>query len=322
MDKYRHKEDIFYLHLHGKSMHPALREGDSLCISKDSIPSLSIGDIVLYQNIFGAKLIHRIIKRYKYNGKREFVIMGDNWLLHADYVNEDKIMGKVIFAERNGKRIMINGTFSGRFVKYYFATVSLGKLFTVSILRKMKYLFIHIIISELLRRIEGMGSYRRYKERRLLKNEICFKRAAEADAGLLAKFYRFFYWPVSLETLTMQMQCEIKSSDDAASYFFVNDGNAIVSAAKARYVPQGNGILYGWIVSELYTDWRFHYMDIEKRLLDFIILQIKPVPTGIIRFIVSEKNIYACDYLSTFLGDSECVKLNNDLFRLFNLIKT
>jgi signal peptidase I len=84
----------------GTSMFPFLLEGDEVTIVKIDPSEFEIGDIAMYvrNNLM---IVHRIVNVYRCSdGRRFFILMGDN-LRYADRpVFENEICGKVIRVKR------------------------------------------------------------------------------------------------------------------------------------------------------------------------------------------------------------------------------
>jgi len=62
----------------GKSMEPLFHTGDVVVLVKKQPEEIQVGDVVVYKNILGKYIIHRVIKVYVVDGKYCYVIMGDN----------------------------------------------------------------------------------------------------------------------------------------------------------------------------------------------------------------------------------------------------
>jgi len=94
----------------GSSMEPFLFSRDILTIKPASISELKKGDIILFEDSIGNPILHRIHEKSK-----EILVNGDNPLSESEAVSENKILGKIINVERNGKRINMPPFFYWRY---------------------------------------------------------------------------------------------------------------------------------------------------------------------------------------------------------------
>ena len=101
----------FYLRIkvHGPSMHPFIRNGDTLIIRPSVAADLNIGDIVLYLDPSGIHVVHRLIKR---NGPASLITKGDYLDYYDPPVSTEQVLGKVVAVERNGRCRKLDGTLS------------------------------------------------------------------------------------------------------------------------------------------------------------------------------------------------------------------
>lgn len=101
--------------LEGKSMRPAMNDGDMLLIGEVAVSSLRIGDVIaFYSRSFEKTVIHRIIG-FRNDGSRRLVITrGDSSSRVDEPVRPEDIIGRVSVRIHNGK-IVPFGRFSGMF---------------------------------------------------------------------------------------------------------------------------------------------------------------------------------------------------------------
>jgi signal peptidase I len=87
----------------GTSMTPAVRPGDLLSIERVDFLEISIGQIVLYARD-GRLITHRVVEKSASPQAPYLVTRGDR-VLENDYrVSPDKLLGRVKFIERGGRR--------------------------------------------------------------------------------------------------------------------------------------------------------------------------------------------------------------------------
>ena len=93
----------------GRSMHPTIREGETITV--EPIPSSTVkkGDIILYQT--GNNVIaHRVVRiKKRRNGSPCFILRGDASTICDAPVEAGQILGKVTSVERIGHSIDLYG---------------------------------------------------------------------------------------------------------------------------------------------------------------------------------------------------------------------
>jgi hypothetical protein len=97
----------------GRSMHPTIRENETLIVEPASIAALSVGDIVLFRS--GEKLTaHRLIgidrepagsSRSAEEYRPTFITRGDACSVCDSPAGPEHLLGKVVAVERKGRRI-------------------------------------------------------------------------------------------------------------------------------------------------------------------------------------------------------------------------
>ncbi|MBU1726820.1 MAG: nucleotidyltransferase family protein [Candidatus Omnitrophica bacterium] len=92
----------------GVSMLPFIRGGDILTIKKAGSGGLHYADILFFYSVPGSALVHRLIKKSRYQGKETFSTRGDALVCDDGYISEGNVLGKVIAIERNGRVIRID----------------------------------------------------------------------------------------------------------------------------------------------------------------------------------------------------------------------
>lgn len=90
--------------IRGNSMEPLLRDGDIAFVSV--MDSYMLGDIVIFSYLIDGEkklLSHRIV----YEDRGHFYCKGDN-SLNLEEITSNAILGKIISAERQGKKIIVD----------------------------------------------------------------------------------------------------------------------------------------------------------------------------------------------------------------------
>ncbi len=88
----------------GWSMRPFIRDGDFILASPIKNSSIKTGDVVFYSPTGNKIAVHRIIKKYKKNGKMTVLIKGDACFGSSEKVEIQNVLGKVVAVERNGRQ--------------------------------------------------------------------------------------------------------------------------------------------------------------------------------------------------------------------------
>jgi signal peptidase I len=93
----------------GQSMHPAIREGETITVRPVSPSAVRPGDIILYRWQQGI-IAHRVVGIEKAaGGDFRLLTRGDAAGAQIEPVAPDQVLGKVVSAERNGRRIDLYG---------------------------------------------------------------------------------------------------------------------------------------------------------------------------------------------------------------------
>jgi hypothetical protein len=116
-------------------MHPAIKEGETITVAPISSFDIKRGDILLY--LVGKKIIaHRVVNidreksnfathSKELNPQPIFVLRGDASVTCDDPVEAKQILGKVVFAERRGRRVDL---YSRRAKMLHFAHAQASRL--------------------------------------------------------------------------------------------------------------------------------------------------------------------------------------------------
>lgn len=92
----------------GLSMRPTIRDGDMLVIEPvDEMSESRLGDILLYQ-FERQLLVHRVVRKKRYEDQPNLLIQGDAVLQPDGWVNPHQVLGRVSQVERQGRTIHLN----------------------------------------------------------------------------------------------------------------------------------------------------------------------------------------------------------------------
>jgi len=85
----------------GDSMFPFIHDGDLVIIEPVTAKHLQIGDIIFYEDANSNCLLHRIIRKRRFNGNSEFQIQADYILKPGGWVSIDRVFGRLKRFYRN-----------------------------------------------------------------------------------------------------------------------------------------------------------------------------------------------------------------------------
>lgn len=89
----------------GRSMYPAIREGETITVQPVASSTVKKGDIILYRWQRGV-IAHRVVGVEKFAGDSFRLIMrGDASGAPIERVAPDQVLGRVVAVDRNGRRI-------------------------------------------------------------------------------------------------------------------------------------------------------------------------------------------------------------------------
>ncbi len=95
----------------GSSMHPLVRDGDTLLIAPCQPFSIRPGEILLCAGAQQCVVVHRVIRCKGSRNNRQFLIQGDQVLWPDGWIDASRIYGRLEEIERDGKRFNTTGPF-------------------------------------------------------------------------------------------------------------------------------------------------------------------------------------------------------------------
>jgi|GEM_PF-443370 len=122
----------------GWSMRPFIRDGDFITVNPVGNSSIKIGDVVFYSPTENKVIVHRVIGKYKKDGRMTLVIKGDATFGLPDKVDSQSALGKVITIERNGHKRNLDTRFY-QTLNLLFARISPLSQWIYPSLRKIKH---------------------------------------------------------------------------------------------------------------------------------------------------------------------------------------
>jgi hypothetical protein len=99
----------------GRSMLPALRDGECLIVARARAADVDVGDVVLCDTPRGP-VAHRVASIHRADGEARFTLRGDASLECDDPVAAPQVRGRIVSVERDGRRVSmaIRGGWLGR----------------------------------------------------------------------------------------------------------------------------------------------------------------------------------------------------------------
>jgi signal peptidase I len=94
LSKHARRDGCFAVQLHGLSMSPYFKEGQTVTVDCAPQKSFGIGDVIVFQ-MAGRLCAHRVLARRRRDGERCYVQKGDNQL-SGSIVSHDEVLGKVV----------------------------------------------------------------------------------------------------------------------------------------------------------------------------------------------------------------------------------
>ncbi len=101
---------IVHFRASGRSMYPAIREGELITVEPVVASDVTLGDIVLYRSERGL-IAHRVVgsspTQSSVLSPHHFLLRGDASLSCDEPVEAHRILGRVVRVQRNGRRVAL-----------------------------------------------------------------------------------------------------------------------------------------------------------------------------------------------------------------------
>jgi signal peptidase I len=133
----------------GSSMHPLVRDGDTLLISPLLPGGVRLGDIVLCTTDSGQALVHRVIGRRRGDTVTNYLVQGDQGPRPDAWITQQQIHGCLVEIERDGHRLQMTRP----------AIRFLGQLMVLAQRLGLRRSFLAVVASNLLKRSPGFSGY-------------------------------------------------------------------------------------------------------------------------------------------------------------------
>ena len=119
-------------------MRPFIQNGDLITVSPLRNYPIRAGDVVLYKTADDRAIVHRAILKARIDGRAVFFIKGDAAFGQPEKVDTERVLGRVVIIERNGRERKLN-TKLNRIIGLLFAGLSPFSRWIYPPLRRIKH---------------------------------------------------------------------------------------------------------------------------------------------------------------------------------------
>lgn|GEM_PF-6531868 len=297
------KSQCLYYKVEGMSMYPTLKNGDIVCVKQINPFNINVGDIIIHNTLLSKEIIHRVIKKIAQDGKQILITKGDNNISLGERVYPEDILYKVIFVEKEGRRIELNkGSMKLKAIFYTYASTI--EMCIYSFFINYQYGLRHIILGKILQKLQKHRIYKLLIMMCINKKKIYYRVAKANDAISLARLYKNYYWPPRLKNLTEMFNKSIRYMGDCGCYFLAQIGNNVVGSIIVRRFPEEGYILSGWRIYNFHVDWRYrNIMGIEQQLVRLAVERAGKEGAKEIKILVPRRNIFWVNFFQNLCGN-------------------
>ncbi|MFC1658039.1 signal peptidase I [Candidatus Omnitrophota bacterium] len=298
------RNNYFCIRVQGTSMRPFLQDEDMITVKYIDLSEIAPGDIIVYQNIFQERIIHRVLRKNIKNGKIVFLAKGDAQAGPGYYICGEQILGKAIFRERRENKLEIrNGPMNLR--RIFHNKLSILETFIYSIRREIRYWVRHRILGGVLRRIQGSRLYAYFIRRIIQMDKITYRIATVSDTASVARFYSYYCWPTKLKILNESFEKFFKNFRDTRYFLLAQIKDKIIGSIIIRpSLSEGGESSERWIY-DLFLNWFYRSLGVEKQLIKLAVEKAKKDGGKIVRILVPKRNVFLLELLRRLYGDQE-----------------
>jgi ribosomal protein S18 acetylase RimI-like enzyme len=254
----------------GWSMRPFIQDGDFITISPVENFSLKVGNVVLYSASGNRIIVHRIIRKYKKEGKITFFIKGDAAFGSPDRVDAQNVLGKVTAVERKGRRRSYDTKFN-RLIGWFAASLSPFSPWIYpagSILKRWGRRLGGVILEKL----QGLKIYN-ILVNKLIKNEVRYQIASSNEVDSLNQLHRYNRRAGSGETEDVLNEY-FQTTQDADFLIIAKRNKRIIGSLILAKFPESDYPYAGWWVFDLRVNRRYRGIGIGERLVRMAIEKV------------------------------------------------
>ena len=247
----------------GGSMHPFIRNGDFLVIRPIENSSVKIGDVALYFTAENKVIVHRVIKKYKKDGRMTLAIKGDASFGSPEKVDIQNVLGRVVAIERNGREIRLD-TRPYRIIGLFFAVISPFSQWTYPIGRRVKQGG-RMVLGGLLEKLQSPKLYCIFAKKLIRKN-IHYQIASSEEAAYFYRLYndeRF----CEIENPIHASKEQADNPEPSGFWIIAKRKDKVVGGANLCEFQESDDPYSGWWIFGMKVNWRYRRTGIGKILL-------------------------------------------------------
>jgi signal peptidase I len=248
----------------GWSMRPFIRDGDIITISPVENSALKTGEVVLYLSAGNQVIVHRIINKYKREGRITLMVKGDAVFGSAEKVEVQNVLGKVTTIERKGclKRL---DTKLHQMIGFFIAGISPFSrwIYPAGSLVKQSG---RKILGNILEKLQGLNLYS-FLVKKFIKGDILYECASPDEA-----------YPLSEEELKLGFEKTLYArkkkqgkSKDFDYCFVAKRKGRVAGSVTLTKSPQRDYPYSGWWIFGLGVNRRYRGLGIGEKLLKMAI---------------------------------------------------
>ncbi len=227
----------FQFRAHGSSMAPFIRDGDLLTVAPVDAARLEIGDVALYRTSWGRIKAHRVVGKTVQGGTLLLETRGDARLSPDRPVPGDRVLGRVVRAQRGGRVYRLDG-----------GTWRLAARLWMGVfpLRRGLVRPIRAVKGAALGTLQGLQSWGPYRRvaRRLVGARARYRQADRGDARTLTRLFGREMLPGLQETLGSLAARVVENGDGLA--WMATVGNRPAGAVIVYRFPEDELLYAGW----------------------------------------------------------------------------
>jgi len=265
----------------GWSMRPFIRDGDFITVSPVEDSALKTGDVVLYLGGENQVIVHRIINKYKREGRITLVVKGDAVFGSAEKVEAQNVLGKVTTIERNGRTKRLDKKLH-RIIGFFIAGISpLSRwIYPAGSLVKQSG---RKILGSVLEKLQGLKLYSTLAKK-FMKGDILYKCVLPDEAHSLSEEEL----KLEFEKTSYARKKKRSKSKDSDYCFVAQRKGRIIGSVTLSKSPQSDYPDSGWWIFGLGVNRRYRGVGIGEKLVKMAVETAEKHKASEIKLLVFE----------------------------------
>lgn len=247
----------------GWSMHPFVQDRDFITVSPVENSSIKIGDVVFYSTTEDKIIVHRVIGKYRKDGRVTMLIKGDATSGPSEKVDVQNILGKVVAIERNGQKKRLD-TKIYQMKSLVLAGISPFSRWTYLVGSKVKRSG-RRLLGRILQGLQGLKPYRILIKRLIRKDNISYQIATSDDAFSLSRFYGYHKYP-EIENPIKTFEDQLKELQGSGYCLVAKKGDKVIGSTFIDRSEDTDSSFPDWWLTSMLVNWRYRGMGIGERL--------------------------------------------------------